>query len=348
MIKVLKSILFSLLPNIFYRFYKKADFIWMIHPITIDDIYKRYKILRYYPSKILIYILKFLPVLILSSINGLRDDKDKDLNGYIFGCFIFPHQIRDNKLLVRNKIIKAAKLASKLNAYILCIGGLIVVDEDTEKNIRDKYGLTLANGAATAVVVMSLRINKIFEEDRKTFEDFSIAIINSTSVKGKLISKYWCQYNFKEKLLLGRNLENLDKLRKEINSKNINISNDLNSIKKYNLVIIAPSYNRLNFKADYFKDSTLIYDINDPLYDFSKIKLQFPNIKVYKNGLINTSGIKYNYDLGIPQDNSFVCLSESYLLAQIGPNNQSYFNGVTLNEVNKLKTLFDKSNFYLN
>ena len=344
---IFNNLLLKLLPARLNSFFKKADFIWLIHPLETKDITSRYRFLKLVPTGMMIRLLNLLPPLILAPITGLKDVEGKDFNGYLIGCFLLPDQIRRDQPLVKRKIYSAAKISSKLDSRILGIGGIIVVDAEFEKKVKKNYHVVLANGTATACVIMHARIERILLKNNKKFNDLSLAIINSTSLKGRLLSRFWSNFAFKEILLLGRNFDHLNKLRRETNRSDIKISTQIQDIRKYDLVIVAPSYNRIDFQVDYFRDDMIIYDINDPKYDFNEIIETYSNIQIYSNGLINTQDVNYHYDLGIPSNCSQVCLTETFLLARVREARQSYFNEVALNQVHQIQETFFNSNFFL-
>lgn len=346
---IIKNILLRILPFkilLLLNIYKKADYFWMIHPIKKEDIVKRYKFLNVIPNKLFLFILKIIPPLILSQINGLKDKYGEELTGYIIGCFLLPSQTKD-KNLTTIKVLKSIKLAYKLKAKIFGIGGLISIDLGTEEVIREKFNIIVNNGGALATIVMYIRLKELLESAGKTFSNVSLAIINSTSLKGRIMSEYLSKFNFKNILLVASKIELLNVLKKKLNNENVKISDKIEDIKNYDIVLIAPSGHRVDFKIDYFKDNMIIYDINDPLYDLNSILKKYPNIKLLSNGLINTREINYNYNLGIPNDSSFCCLAETFLLASDINNKPIFYNNIKLLSVNKIKDLFLNSNFYL-
>jgi len=346
MLNIIKNLLFKLSRSS-SEYFRQADYIWLIHPLTLKDVLSRYVFLKFLPKSIVLKFLSLMPPMILAPITGLKSTDGRELHGYLVGCFILPEQIRADTALVRKKVYSVAKIAEKLGANILGLGGIIVVDSAFEKRTKEDLNVALANGTATAAVVMSKRIDKILKGVDKRYDEISLAIVNATSLKGRLLSVYWSNYKFKEILLVGKTPDNLAELKKRVRRHDVKTTTQIRDIKNYDLVIVAPSYARLDFLPDYFRDDMIIYDINDPHYDFTNIVERFPSIRVYTNGLINTEGINYNYDLGVPSYSSHVCLAETFLLARSGTYDRPFFNGVGLDEVAHIKKIFTNSGFFL-
>jgi predicted amino acid dehydrogenase len=338
-----KNLLLSLF-NI--SLYSDADFVWMIHPLNMDDILSRYGVLKFLPKKIINFLLKVIPPIVLSEVKNIVDFNGVKKRGYIMGCFLTTELIHDNKSLVTKKVYKSAKMARLLGAKLLVIGGLISVDKDNENKINSLYGVSLSNGAATATMVMEKRINEIVGKLKLQKESLVLAIINAGSTKGFLISQYFSSHNFKKILFVDNDIKNFSKIKEKIKKDNIEISTDLNKLVDSDLVIIAPSYKRIKFESSYFKNGVIIYDTNDPHYNFEDVSKKV-FIRLYSNGLVNIKDINYNYNLGISKNAAYVCLTESFLLTMANDFSFNYFNNITIDEVKKIKNYFNKSHLSL-
>ena len=347
MLKILFTNILFRIPGYCSLFGFKSKFIWMIHPLNLQDIYRRYKILKILPEEVLFFLLKFLPPLVLSRVDGIIDENNNNINGYIFGCFLTSKMIANNKELVYKKILKGIKLGHRLGVDIFCMGGMLSVDKDTELEIMSKYSIYLNNGSCLLSDVILQRITSILNNIGKDFQDISIGVVNATSFKGKIISKYLSLNNFKYINLIGRDYQHLEDLSLEINKDNINIFDNLEHIKNCDLVIIAPALGRLEFVDDCFKNDFIVCDVNTPPYNYNILQKQYQNLIVFKDELINTECVKYYYDLGISKNNSYICLAETFLLSKLINNKESFYNDLSMEKVKKVAELFKKSGFFL-
>jgi len=104
--------------------------------------------------------------------------------------------------------------------------------------------------------------------------------------------------------------------------------------------LVAPSNHRLEFKLDYLHEGITICDVNTPAHDYNHILKKYPKIKIFKDETVNTKDVIYDYNLGIPSCNSYICLTETYLLAQRDGIKKSFFHNMSPNMVEEIENLF--------
>ena len=104
---------------------KIESFGFLIHPLTIEDVAKKYKIATKAP-KLAARVLKRRPPFVLSEIEGLKSATGTKARGWFVAVPLLPWQILDaDEAYAVKKIVKAVKVAQKEGAGI--VGSVAVI-----------------------------------------------------------------------------------------------------------------------------------------------------------------------------------------------------------------------------
>jgi len=353
--KTLKLI-FHAFRNLFVRWlpnFKKKEyaFAFLVHPRNIEDTYRKYPFFKYFPEKFLLFFLRHFWPVVLSEVEGLKSLKDgKPVKGFIITIPLVPSQILGNRELAKKKIIQAIKLAEKMGVKLVGLGALIASITNNGKDLINYCNSFITSGNSFTAGIAVSEIENILKN--KNSSKVNLAIIGATTPIGSVVSKILASKNkFNSLILIGKTPSHIEEIKDEINKLNnlikIKTSTEIKDIIKADIIAIMTSA-KIDITSEYIKQNAIIYDISQPQSLPEEIIRQRKDVKFIKGGLVNTPGINYHFNFGIPRESSFGCLVETMILA--GENIKKHYSldKIDVEQVKEILNLADKYGFRSN
>jgi predicted amino acid dehydrogenase len=285
---------------------------------------------------------------IVSKIDGLKDNDGKECNGWLIGIPMTAKQMMENQELAKEKIILAIKKAENLGAKIVGLGALTSSVTNGGEKIKNEVNIKITSGNALTAGISYKHIQKIIEGNGKVLK---IGIVGATGSIGSALVKLLVKnYPEKEFFLFAKTKENLEKLEQESAKEYPNVKingflNDLNQLKNCDLDIIATASPNAFIKQEQLKNSAIIYDITQPQnISIADIKKRL-DLKVYDGGLVLVPELNNKLPLGLPKNTVFACLGETMLLAIENESNGYSLGKVQTEQIDKLLKISEKHNF---
>ena len=329
---------------------KPGEFAFLVHPMDLLDFYKKYPFSKKIPKRILYFCCKHLWPIIISEITGAKNKKNNEIKGYIIGCSMTAKQMLGNRKLAEKRVIQAVKLSEKIGAKIIGLGALTSSVTQGGGSLLNKVKIAITNGNSYTAAITIEAIEKIKNLLRVRYGDLIIAIVGATGSIGKAVSVNLAKKKFKKLILIGKTIESLKFLEEEISKNTVvktKFTNKINNIKEADLVIVATSAIGAIIKKEYVKKGSIIYDITQPRNVSPEILKEMPSLLVIDGGLVEASGINYNFDLGIPRQTMFACLAETIILASEGRFRDFSTGDVTNNRIKEISSLANKYQYKL-
>jgi predicted amino acid dehydrogenase len=85
------------------------DFAFLIHSRDYTDIARKFKIAKYLPKSWVEFWCLHWPPFIVSKIDGLKDEDEKDCKGWLIGVPLTAKQMIENRELAKKRIVQAIK-----------------------------------------------------------------------------------------------------------------------------------------------------------------------------------------------------------------------------------------------
>jgi len=330
-------------------FYKPYSFVWIVHSRNIQDFYRHLPLARVLPKKIVEVICRILWPFIVSDITGLKDKNGKHKIGCILGIPLLPQQILNNKVLAEKRILQGLKLAEKIGAQNVGLGGYNSSITKGGETVYKKTSLYLTNGYALLSGLAITAIKKILRSQRKNFNNLRFGIIGATTIPGKILAEFLIRKGVEKIILVGKTQEHLEELKQKCLQFNrsaiIKITTDIRNINDCDFIIIATNTSSIVIPPEYIKNNSIIFDITQPPNPFTnKLRLK-KDIKVISGLAVNIPKINCHFDLGLSLEQVYPCLAEVILLVKEDKKENFGIGDVSLIQVNEIISLAKKYNF---
>ncbi len=333
--------------------FKKYTFAFLVHPRDIKDIDSYIPLSRFIPYWFKEKISYYLWPVAVSEITGLKNKAGKDIVGCIIACPMTAGQLMNHRDRARSKIIKAAKLAKSLGVNMVGLGALLSSLSRGGLDITEKVksvGVTTGHGLTVYIVTQHvLKAVKVLDID---LSKCVIAVVGAAGSIGSGSIKILIKNNFKEVILFDVERKN-DELMElkikllSINSKNnITSSNQMNDLKRADIIITATNAPDTLVRSRHLKPGVVIIDDAQPTDIDEEIFKSRDDVLVLEGGVVNTPNIDCHYNLGLKQKGDiFSCLGEVLVLAYLGYQNNYNVGKLDQNKIELIKETASKLNF---
>jgi len=292
------------------------------HPIEIKDFYKLNSAIRFIPNKILESSLKWIPPFKVSEIRGIRSTTGKEIGGFLIGCPLLPKQMLElDEDFVLQKIIAAGKIAERLGAEIIGLGGYTSIVGDKGYTIAENLKTPVTSGnsyTAYSTCEAVCRMGRAKNLDLKTS---TVAVIGATGSIGSLCTKKLSECVGKI-IINARHRAKLESLQEEVHNRKLaevtveEITK--RAVKNADIVITTTSAPEALFDIEDLKLGAIVCDVSVPKNIAGRNNPK-SGITIIEGGLIKLPyPPDFGVDIGLPQGIVYACMAETMLLTLEG------------------------------
>ncbi len=327
-------------------------FAFIIHPIEIDDIYRKYAFLKIFPKGIIEKIVSFVPSSITSKITGVQSGFQESEGWFIGLPLTSSMMIKMPESYVIKKIIKAGRKAEKIGAKIVGLGAYTSVVGDAGITIAKNLNIAVTTGNTYTVAAAFDAIKEACRVLGKNLQESEIAIVGATGSIGKVCAELSCRES-KKVILVGRNIEKLLHMKWEFHDKygsNLDIEccdNVRDGLYNADVVITVTSSVGEIIEPQDIKSGAIICDVARPR-DVSKlVQEKRKDVLIIEGGVIEgPKGINFNFNFGFPEGLCYACMAETMILALEGKyENFSLGREIHIDKVDEIRCLAKKHGF---
>jgi predicted amino acid dehydrogenase len=325
-------------------------FAFVIHPLDIRDIYRKYPFARYLPDKLVEKAVTCLPAMKVSHITGVASSYNK-AEGWFVTCPLTAKQMVElPEGYVINRIIGAARVAEKLGAKILGLGAFTSVVGDAGITIAQNSNIAVTTGNSYTVASAIQGVKKAAALMGYDICQSDIVIIGATGSIGKVCARYLAR-EVKNLTLVARDTSKLEEIAAKI-------------LFDYGLAVKVTPYSRSALrKADVIitvtsavdtiigpgdlKPGAVVCDVSRPRNVSKKVAEERDDVLVIEGGIVEVPhGVNFNFNFGFPEGTAYACMAETMILALEG-RYESFTLGrdLTLEQIEEIERLADKHGF---
>jgi predicted amino acid dehydrogenase len=330
---------------------KQAVCAFMIHPLTLDDLFQTPRFRWFKPlvergwvsQSLVERFAALIRPMKNGELRGIRTADGREIRCYLISAPLLPHQITSNPELATQKAIQAARLAKELGCTVLGLGAFWSVVGEKGKRVQEAVPeIEITNGGAYTAGTVRAAIPGIIAHFSQTGHDLrqsTAAVVGANGVVAFGIARQIAPLVGKL-ILVGRNMERLEKsaesLRKNLERKGqvpeLVVTTDINAIKEADLVFSATSDPQAVIFPEHVKPGAWIYDEGVPPDVHPDVK-KLPGVRVIPGGVVRPPGaMTGNINLHFGQEAVPACLAETMILAAEGAFERKSLGGETRSE----------------
>jgi len=294
---------------------------FLIHPMDIEDVAKKYKIAKKISPRVIASVIKRRRPFVMSEITGIKSITGKEAIGWFIAVPFLPNQFFDlEEDYVIEKIVKACEVGRKEGARIVGLGAFTAIPGGGGREVARLSKVSITTGNTYTIATA---IEGTVEAARKMEIDIAsstLAIVGATGSIGSACAHVLAgQVN--ELVLIGRDKNRLSLLGDQLSDKarQVTVSTSLSEVRKADLIITVTGAANSVIKPEDIKPGAVVCDVARPR-DVSEVVIKHRNdVLVIDGGVVQVPGpVNFNLDFGLPKRMALACMAETMMLALEG------------------------------
>ena len=328
----------------------KGDYVFLVHPLSFRDAVKKYSFARFFSEKIIRFWSTHYWPIIGAPISGLKSEEGAPLKGYVIIVPLTPEQMFRDVALARCKILQGVKLAEKMGATLIGLGGFnsILTHDGQDLIGKAEIGITTGNTLSAYAAIENLHnISNMMDVNlRKSV----LAIVGSAGSVGSACAKILADNV--EKLIIidvdkSKNEKLYSKLAGKGSSAEIEMDHSLEGLKKCDFILTSTSSVVPIVKSEHLKSGAIVVDACQPKNVAPDVMEKRDDVLVIDSGIFETDNINCKMDLGPFANEVYACLGEILILARNKDSRNFSIGKVDPQHVNLLSEYAKRSNIKL-
>ncbi len=328
-------------------------FAFLIHPLSIDDVAKKYKIAKRVSPKVVGQVLRRRPPFVISEIEGIVSATGAKAKGWFVVVPLLPwqfHQLEEDYVL--EKIAKACKVARKEGAKIVGLGAFTAMVGNGGERLADLVDIPITTGNTYTTTTAIQGALKAADIMNITTSKSTLAVVGASGSIGRACAQLLAP-KFKNILLVGRNIEHLeevDAILKPNTDGEIRLMTSVSeAVAQSDVILTVTGAVEAVIEPQDIKSGAVVCDVARPR-DVSKlVSMVRDDVLVIDGGIIKPPGqVDFKIEFGPPPGMCEGCVGETIILALEGRyENYTLGKKITPAKVMEMSQLADKHGFKL-
>ncbi|ABR50390.1 Shikimate/quinate 5-dehydrogenase [Alkaliphilus metalliredigens QYMF] len=330
-------------------------FAFLIHPIELKDIYRKYQFLQKLPKSMVERLINWIPPSQISHITNVQSPFN-EVEGWFVGVPLTSEMMMSLKQEeVTKKIIKAGRISEKLGAKIMGLGAYTSVVGDAGITIARELDIAVTTGNTYTVATAFEAAKEATKTLGKKIKNCEIAIVGANGSIGSVCAELAYREG-KRVNLIGRDGGKLVNLKRKLESKYIFEQNrkeiqcftQINEgINTADIVITVTSSVHDVIQAEFIKSGAVVCDVARPRDVSKQVQEERKDVLIIEGGVIQVpEGVQFNFNFGFPPGLSYACMAETMILAlEKKYENFSLGREIEIKKVDEINLLAKKHGF---
>ncbi len=324
-------------------------FAFIIHPLDMGIVTRRYKIANRIPERITASMIKRKKPWAISEITGIKSKTGREAIGWFVVVPLLPSQILNlREKFVMKKIIKGAEVAAKLGAGIVGLGAFTALVGGAGKEIADASEIAVTTGNTYTVATALEGAQKASALMGIEMPKATVAIIGATGSIGKIAANILSR-EAGLTYVVGRNMARLEALLEELPDNVVATTDISDAVRQADVIVsVSSAVDAIIDPAD-IKPGAVVCDVARPR-DIAEVVAETRNdVLVIDGGVVKVPGqVDFHFDIGLPKGLALACMAETMILALEG-RYEDYTIGraISVEQVKEMQALAVKHGFEL-
>lgn len=329
------------------------NFAFIIHPVDPKrDVQRKYPLLgKILPEPAINFFSQYFPPVYISHITGITSQATgKEIEGWFIACPLTPAQLVSlPPETVYKKVIATGKLAQRLGAKILGLGGFTSVVGDGGLTIARHLDIPVTTGNSYTIATAVEGTLKAARQMNINPAAATAAVVGATGSIGSVCAQLLSRYVAKI-ILLGRDLVALERIRTLVDKQGqtqIDISTNMEVLRQADMILTVTNAIQTIIEPYHLKSGAVICDVARPRDVSKHVVDKRDDVLVIEGGMVKVPGqVNFNFNFGFPSGMAFACMAETITLALEGYY-QSYTLGkaISLAQVEKMSEMANDHGF---
>ena len=298
-----------------------AKFAFIIHPLDVSDVARKYKFARYMSPGMVESILRFVKPSMVSEITGVESLTGATTSGWFVGCPMTPRQLMSGGKIAVEKVIRAGKIAQDLGADIVGLGAYTSIVGDGGREVADALDIAVTTGNSYTCYTAVEGALKAAEMMGIVPKKATAAVLGATGSIGRA-----CALILADKVahiaLVGRRLDRLEEVGDEVRGRGATVASHTGmtaAMRDADIVITVTSALEAVVEPEQIKSGAVVCDVARPRDVSVAVAQKRDDVLVIEGGVVAVPGpVNFHFNFGFPPRTSYACMAETMMLALEG------------------------------
>jgi predicted amino acid dehydrogenase len=325
-------------------------FAFIIHPLDIRDVARKYPIARWLPGPVVEAALRFIPPKVVSHITGIVSPTGATTEGWFIGCPLTSTQLKNGDVRKNtDAIVECGKIAEDLGAEIVGLGAFTSIVGDAGITVAERLeiGVTTGNSYTVATALEgALKAAELLGHDPSRC---TLAILGATGSIGRVAAKILAP-QVACVVLHARSEGPLRELAAELAPATVRVCTDTASaLAEADIVIAVTSAVEAVVEPEMLKPGAVVCDVARPRDVSRRVAEVRPDVLVIEGGAVAVPGdVDFHFNFGFPPKEAYACMAETMILALEGRcGDYSLGRDIKIEQVHEIADLARKHGFKL-
>ena len=242
-------------------------FAFIIHPLEIDDVARKFPSAQRMPASWLETLIKRSPPIKASHITGVRSLRGTEAEDGSWLPVDFQQMMELPEQDVLEKIIKAARKAEQLGAGIVGLGAFTAVVADAGVTVAENVGIAVTTGNSYTVATALEGIRYAADLMELSIDDASVAVLGATGSIGSACARILAR-DVGNLTMAARSVDKLEKLADRIKDEtglSPQVTTDLAAAcREADIVVAVTSATGTIVEPEWLKPGAIVCDVARP------------------------------------------------------------------------------------
>ncbi len=299
-----------------------ADFGFLVHPLGLDDVYKKYSFAKKVSPKLVKSLLRRRPPFVIGEMRGIISETGKSVEGVIVAVPFLPEQfyeLEEKKIL--KKITKAVKVAAEEGAKIVGLGAFTAIPGNGGLDLKGRVSIPVTTGNSYTVAIAMESVLEGLKVMGRNPEESVLAVFGATGSIGRTVSIILSR-EFKKSILVGRSKETLEDVAKAVRKSGgteVETTTDLTKIKEADALVAVSSAVEAVIEPEMLKPGAVVCDVARPRDVSASVIKKRNDVLVIDGGVVSVPGNFHStFEFGLPPGKALACMAETMILTLEG------------------------------
>lgn len=331
---------------------KSVDFAFILHPLSQEDIFRKFGFMKNWPTPLINATMRMLPPVFTSYINGVKSPYSS-----VEGCFIGIPFTSEQMLQLPlkttlGKVISAGKKAAKLGAKVVGLGAMTAVVGDAGLTVARNLDIAVTTGNSYTVATALEGVEKAAELMDKDISTAEVAVLGATGSIGSVCARILAR-KVNHLTLIARNTDRLNRLADIILEENGVAAKETSKVKeavrRADIIVSVSSAAEVLIEAEDLKPGAVVCDVARPRDVSTRVAEKRDDVLIIEGGVVEVPGeVNFNFNFGFPPQTAYACMAETIVLAlEKRFENFSLGRELSVEKIDEINTLAKKHGFKL-
>ena len=327
-------------------------FAFVIHPLDVDDVARKFSIAKYLPGGVIEKFLRMAPPFKVSAIEGVKNTKG-EIPGWFVACPLTTQQmVTLPEKIVINKIIQTGKMAEKMGVKLLGLGAFTKVVGDGGITIAKNLNIPVTTGNSYTIATALEGVKKATKIMGLEMSKAEVVVVGATGSIGKVCAEMMARET-RSLTLVARNIKELEKVANRLlytTGLAARVTADLKkALSKADIVITVTNAIDTVIEPEDLKPGCIVCDVARPRDVSKRVSQMRDDVLVIEGGMVEVPGdINLNFNFGFPPKLTYACMAETIMLS-MEERFESFSLGreITVKQVEDISKIAAKHGFKL-